>query len=300
MSEEVPDADIGAEPAIEDRPLDISANPAINGNVWNEILISLIIVAGTVVVYYVVRYFINRAADSLAIEKGQLKGIYSITKLILLVIAITMIIFQFSSLSGVAAGAISVAAGTIIGFSSRNTISNAIAGILLLASKPFKIGDRIRTSDDDRFVGDVIEITILYTKIKTIRNELVTIPNQTLLQREIINYSGMDILAISVEIGMTYESDRQAVEKLLVNSAAGTEGIMRDPPPSVMLKKFGEYAAIYELRAFTDRPNEHLQLQSEVRKNVYDVFRQHGLDITVPQAQVNKAPENMQLKDSLT
>jgi small-conductance mechanosensitive channel len=103
----------------------------------------------------------------------KLKGIFSITKLILIVIAITVVIFQFSSVSGVAAGAISVAAGTIIGFSSRNTISNAIAGILLLSSRPFKIGDRIRTSVNDELIGDVIEITILYTKLRTIRNELV-------------------------------------------------------------------------------------------------------------------------------
>jgi small-conductance mechanosensitive channel len=270
---------------------------AFDGYIWDEIIISLIIVAGTIAVYYILRYFINRAADSLALEKGQLKGIYSITKLVLLVIAITMIIFQFSSLSGVAAGAISVAAGTIIGFSSRNTISNAIAGILLLASKPFKIGDRIRTSDDDRFVGDVIEITILYTKIKTIRNELVTIPNQMLLQREIVNYSGMDVLAVGVEIALTYDNDRTTVEKLMVDSAAGTTGIMNDPRPSVMLKRFDQYAAVYELRAFTDRPNEHLQLQSEIRKNIYDAFKRRGLDITVPQAQVN-VEENMQFRDS--
>ncbi len=68
---------------------------------------------------------------------------------------------------------------------------------------------------------------ILYTKIKTIRNELVTIPNQTLLQREIINYSGMDVLAISVEIALTYDNNWTAMEKLLVDSAAGTDGIIK-------------------------------------------------------------------------
>lgn len=181
------------EGAAGDRPFPIPPSLSETVVLWDGILVSVIVIVASVIIYFVIRYFLNRAADSLQLERGQLKGIFSITKLVLIVIAIIVVIFQFSSLSGVAAGAISVAAGTIIGFSSRNTISNAIAGILLLSSRPFKIGDRIRTSANDDLIGDVIEITILYTKLRTIRNELVAIPNQMLLQQQIINYSGLDV-----------------------------------------------------------------------------------------------------------
>jgi small-conductance mechanosensitive channel len=134
------------------------------------------------------------------LKDRKVKGINSIIKKIIIVITITIILFQFSSISGAAAGAISVVVGTIIGFSSRNTISNAIAGIILLSARPFKIGDRISTTDDDSLLGDVVEITLIYTKIKTIKNELVTIPNQSLLQNQIVNYSGLRYLAVAVEI----------------------------------------------------------------------------------------------------
>ncbi|MGI9011013.1 MAG: mechanosensitive ion channel family protein, partial [Nitrososphaeraceae archaeon] len=230
------------------------------------------------------------------LDKRQLKGINSITKLVIIVITITIILFQFSSLSGVAAGAISVTAGTIIGFSSRNTISNAIAGILLLSSRPFKLGDRIRTTEDETLVGDVVEITLLYTKIKTVRNELVTIPNQTLLQRQIVNYSGLDVLAITVEISMTYNNSRKLIEQLLIQSAKMIEGIITSSStiseattkePYVILKSFDEYGATYELRAYTNKPNEYQKLQSEIRKNIYDIFQKHGLNLTVPQAQID-------------
>lgn len=254
---------------------------------WDEILVSLIVVIGSVAVYFIIRYFLNRAADSLQLERGQLKGIYSITKLIVIVIGITVIIFQFSSVSGVAAGAISVAAGTIIGFSSRNTISNAIAGILLLSARPFKIGDRIRASSGDDLIGDVVEITILYTKLNTIRNELVAIPNQMLLQQQIVNYSGLDVLACSVEVALTYDTNRRRAEALLLEAAGMTEGIIHNPSPSVLLKKFDNYAVVYELRAYTDKPNSFLRIQSEIRKNVYDIFQMHGIDQTIPQAQTN-------------
>ncbi len=216
----------------------------------------------------------------------------------MIVLAITIIIFHFSSLSGIAAGAISVAAGTIIGFSSRNTISNAIAGILLLSSRPFKIGDRIKTEQSDELVGDVIEISLLYTKIITVRNELVTIPNQTLLQNQIVNYSGMDLLATSVEVSITYQNSRKVVESLLIDSAKNTEGIIPEKPfPYVLIKRFDNYAAIYEVRAYTNKANEYLRIQSEIRKNIYDSFQKHGLDLTVPQAQMNLDTENKELEE---
>ncbi len=103
-------------------------------------------------------------------------------------------------------------------------------------------------------LGDVIEISLLYTKIKTVRNELVTIPNQTLLQNQIVNYSGMDLLATSVEVAITYQNNRKVVESLLIDSAKSTEGIISEnPSPYVLIKRFDNYAAVYELRAYTNK-----------------------------------------------
>lgn len=249
---------------------------------WDSIVVSVVIIAGAIIIFLVVRYFLGKAARSLNLDKSQLKGISSIVKLVLIVASIAAIIFQFSTMSGIAASAISVAAGTVIGFSSRNTISNAIAGILLLSSRPFKIGDRIRTAQDDSMIGDVIEITIIYTKIRTIRNELVTIPNQTLLENQIINYSGMDVLATAIEVSVGYEVDKDRVKSLLVQAAGRTEGIIQDPPPFVLLVRFNNFAAVYELRAYTDRPNEFLKIESDIRENVYRAFRDQGIDLTTP------------------
>ena len=98
---------------------------------------------------------------------------------------------------------------------------------MLLSSRPFKSRNRIRTTEDEALVGDFVEITLFYTKIKTVRNELVTIPNQTLLQRKVVNYSGLDVLAITVEISMTYNNNkRKLIEQLLMESAKITEGII--------------------------------------------------------------------------
>jgi small-conductance mechanosensitive channel len=250
------------------------------------LLVSFVTVVGSVIAYFVFNYFLNRTADSLNLDKGELKGIRSISKMALIVISITIIIFQFSNVSGVVASSVSVAAGTIIGFSSRNTISNAIAGLLLLSSRPFNIGDRIHTTEESHLIGDVMEITLFYTKIKTIRNELVAIPNQTLLQRQIVNYSGLENLAICVKMSLTYDTDRAKSESLMIEAAKNTEGVIIDrPSPIVLLSEFGNYAAIYELRAFTNKPNEFLKIQSDLRKNMFDIFHKNGVEMTVPEAQ---------------
>jgi small-conductance mechanosensitive channel len=270
-----------------------TAMPLGLDNFWDSTLVSIISIVVSIAAYFVIRYLLKRTADSLNLDRRELKGINSITKMILIVVNIIIIIFQFSSVSGVAAGAISVAAGTIIGFSSRNTISNAIAGILLLSSRPFKIGDRIRTTEDDNLVGDVIEISLLYTKIRTVRNELVAIPNQTLLQRQIVNYSALDILATTIEVSAVYDNNRNKIESLLIEAARTTDGILTDnPTPFVLLKRFESYAAVYELRAYTNKPNEYLKIQSEIRKNIYDSFQAHKLDLTIPQVQTNVDNEN--------
>ena len=155
-------------------------------------------------------------------------------------------------------------------------------------------------------IGDVIEISLLYTKIKTVRNELVAIPNQTLLQRQIVNYSGLDFLATGIEVSAVYDNNRKKVESLLVEAAKNTDGIITDNDnlsPFVLLKKFENYAAIYELRAYTNKPNEYLKIQSEIRKKVYDLFKIHGLNLTIPQAQINidneKEEEKRKDKDQI-
>jgi hypothetical protein len=148
-------------------------------NFWDSILVSIISIAASIAAYFIIKHLLKRTADSLNLDKRELKGINSIAKMVLIVITIIIIIFQFSSISGVAR---------------------------LLSSRPFKIGDRIRTTEDDSLIGDVIEISLLYTKIKTVRNELVAIPNQTLLQRQIVNYSGLDFLATGIEVSAVYDT----------------------------------------------------------------------------------------------
>jgi small-conductance mechanosensitive channel len=265
-------------------PSSPNSTPTFFNSWWIDlILISAITIVISIIIFLILKYFLNRFARTLNLDKGELKGILSISKMIIIVVAIIIIIFQFSNVSGFVASAVSVAIGTIIGFSSRNTISNAIAGILLLSSRPFSIGDRIHTTEENQLIGDVMEIALLYTKIKTIRNELVVIPNQILLQRQIINYSGLEYLAASVKISLTYDIDRVKAEFLLIEAAKNTNGISIDKEvPFVLITELNTLGVVYELRAFTNKTNEFLKIQSDLRKNIFDIFYENKINMTVP------------------
>jgi small-conductance mechanosensitive channel len=120
----------------------------------------------------------------------------------------------------------------------RNTISNAIAGIVLLSKRAFKIGDRNSITQDNILLGDAVEISLIYTKTKTVKNELVTVPNESLLQNRLVNHSGLEHLAVSIEASMLYGKDKDKIKSLLVEAASyNTADITSDnPKPYVILK----------------------------------------------------------------
>jgi small-conductance mechanosensitive channel len=277
------------------------------GAPWNEIISSLSIAAVAAILYYIMKYLAERRAASIQFSKKELRNLLTLAKLGIIVVTSVIIIFQFSSLSGILASGIGLIATSVVGFASRNTISNLIAGILLLSSRPFKIGDRILIADkDDRILGDVVEISIMHTKIKTVTNELLIEPNQLVVENRVVNLSGFDIIAAVVKLSIKYDQDRKRTESLLIEAATKVEDVVQTPYPYLVLSELGDFAAIYELRAFTNRPNEFLRIQSEIRKNIYDTFQSNGIDLTTPAVQIRREEVETEkdrktnLKDTLT
>ncbi len=247
----------------------------------DDLIITGIVILASISVYVLIHNVLKRSAVSLNIKEGRIKGINSLVKTMLIVMSAVIILFQFSTMSATVAGFISIGVGSVIGFSSRNTISNAIAGIILLSSRPFKLGDRVQAGNME-LLGDVIEISLIYTKIKTIKNEMVTIPNQVLLQNEITNYSGYKFLAVSIQVSAGYKEDQEKVKTLITEAAKVTHGVLSEPKPYVLFKEMGDFAAIYELVAYTEKANLSVQIESDLRVNVYNLFKRSGIDLTTP------------------
>jgi len=119
-----------------------------------------------------------------------------------------------------------LAGGTIIGFAAMNTIGNAIAGIIVMTSRPFKIGDRIFFNGQ---FADIEAIDLIYTRMRTLDNVLVSVPNQELLKSEIDNYGKKRVVRRGCSITAGYELTAEQVEKALMEAASKVEEVLENP-----------------------------------------------------------------------
>lgn len=172
-----------------------------------------------------------------------------------------------------------LAGGTIIGFASMNTIGNAIAGIIIMVSRPFKIRDRLFFQD--RFV-EVEDVNLIYTRMRTLDNLVISVPNQMLLDTVIENQSAYDYVRRRCVVTMDYSVDPKRVKEILLGAVASVEGLAERPEPYVWVTDFGNFAMEYTLYFFISDTRRTLELDSMVRDAAYAAFEEEGIDMSTP------------------
>ena len=182
--------------------------------------------------------------------------------------------------------------GALVTLGASSSIANVIAGVILTYTGSFRVGDRVKVGDT---VGDVIEKKLFVTRIRTIYNEEVTVPNGLVMQTQIINYttsSKKGGLALTIEAGIGYDVDWRTVHELLKNAAAKTEAILEEPEPFVLQHGLGDFAVQYKLVAFTEDARSALKTVSELRQHALDEFNDAGVEIMTPMVHaVRNSPE---------
>jgi small-conductance mechanosensitive channel len=172
--------------------------------------------------------------------------------------------------------------GALLTLGSAGAIGNIVAGTVLTYTRAFRVGDRVRLGET---YGIVLEKTLLVTRVRTLENEEVTIPNGTVLAGAVVNYSARAAaggLVLTVRAGIGYDVDWRTVHRLMQEAAAQTEHILADPAPQIWQKDLGDYAVEYELRASTNRPEVMLEIRSALCRNVLDAFNRAGVEIMTP------------------
>lgn len=177
---------------------------------------------------------------------------------------------------------VTVFIGVLFSFGSSSAISNMVAGIVLTYMRAFKVGDRIQAGD---VVGDVFEKNLLVTRIRTIKNEDITIPNSTILGSHTLNYTSSCktlglILHTSVTIG--YDAPWKTVHELMINAALATEGIQKKPTPFVLQTDLNDFNVTYQVNAYTDQPNKMAVIYSALHQQIQDKFNEAGVEIMSP------------------
>ncbi|MFH1481480.1 MAG: mechanosensitive ion channel family protein [Pseudomonadota bacterium] len=181
-------------------------------------------------------------------------------------------------------------AGIAIGFAAKDTLSNLIAGILLIMDRPFEVGDRIEVWSapaNSATWGDVIDIGLRATKIRTTDNIVIIIPNNEIMKRDIINYTTMDKdIRVRIPIGIAYDADVKKAKEIIERVSLELDWVKEDPPPKVVVKSFGDSAVNMEARIWISRPRKRMDTISHITDRVKEVFQQEGIEIPYPKRDI--------------
>ncbi len=246
-----------------------------------------------IVIWYAVKYLV-RLVLYLAreVEVGRLKinGFYSdwamptfhIIRFLLYAFMIAMIYpYLPGASSGVFQG-ISVFVGLIVSLGSSTVIGNIIAGLVITYMRPFKMGDRIKLNDT---IGNIIEKTPLVTRIRTPKNEVVTVPNSFIMSSHTVNYSTSAReygLIIHTEVSIGYDVPWRRVNPLLIEAALNTPGVVDDPRPFVLETSLSDWYPVYQINAYIKDANRMSQIYSDLYQNIQDKFNEAGIEIMSP------------------
>jgi small-conductance mechanosensitive channel len=178
---------------------------------------------------------------------------------------------------------VSLFLGIIFSLGSSSAISNIIAGYMMTYRRAFKVGDRVKIGDA---MGDVIEMRLQVTHLRSFKNEEIVIPNSQILAGDVVNYTSFakaQGLILHTEVGIGYETPWRQVEAMLLAAAARCQLPSGEPPRAfVLLKKLGDFAVTYELNVYCTDIKAMLPLYTAMHRNILDVFNEYGVQIMTP------------------
>jgi small-conductance mechanosensitive channel len=244
-----------------------------------------------IVIFLVFRYIIKGIAylaGEIGKERMKIPGFYAdwarptfnIIRFLLYAFMIVLIYPYLPNSESRIFQGISVFLGLIVSFGSSSAIGNLVAGMVITYMRPFVMHDRIKIND---IVGNVIERTPIVTRILTIKNEIVTIPNSTIMNSQITNLSesarSKGLIAY-LEVTFSYETPWRQIHQLLLDAAEMTDDVMKEPHPFVLEDAFDDFYVVYQINVYIRDADKLVQIKSNLRQHIQDKFKEAGISIT--------------------
>ena len=261
--------------------------------VWESIvaylpdLVALFVIV--IITYYTLK-FLRFVADGIKYKKIIISGVhadlveptYQLLRFFVLAFAIVAAFPYIPGSESPVFKGISIFVGFLLSLGSTSLVSNIVAGIVLTYTRGLRVGDRVEIGNA---VGDVIERNLLVTRIRTIKNVVITIPNGMVLNNHIKNYSSSinnQGLILNTTITIGYDVPWRQVHQLLIEAALATPGILKEPQPFVLQTSLDDFYVSYELNAYTKDPNWMAVLYSRLHQKIQDHFTDAGVEIMSP------------------
>lgn len=245
------------------------------------------------VIYFVTRYLVklvNYLAGEVATGNLAINGFYpdwarptaSGIKFLLYAFMFVVVFPYLPGSDSKIFQGVSVFLGILFSLGSSSAISNVIAGFVITYMRPFKIGDRVKIGE---ITGDVIEKNLLVTRLRTIKNEEVTVPNASILNGHTINFttSSKDLgLILHTTVTIGYDVPWKKIHEMLIGAALATDGVIKDKPPFVLQTSLDDFAIAYEINVYTDHSHNMGIIYSDLHRNIIDHFNAAGVEIMSP------------------
>ena len=248
---------------------------------FTSILVFIMVIAAfSILAKIITRVILKKILAQTTLEEGMQFTFTRITNYLMLVIG-AIVAFQFIGvdLSGIVVilGFLSVG----IGFGLQNLTSNFISGIMLLFERHVQIGDRVTVAGTE---GDVEEINIRSTTVRTLNNVSIIVPNSEFLSTNVINWSHGDIkVRLDIDVGVSYDSDLDTVLRSLYEIADECKDVMKTPKSDVLLMSFGDSAWDMRLRIWIEDPKKYNEVRSDINCAIVRKFRANKIEIPFPQ-----------------
>lgn len=229
------------------------------------------------------------------IEPGLQSVLLKTFRVVTLIFIGTIVLDQLGLNVTVLIGGLSIA-GVIAGFAARDSLENFISGITILVDKPFQVGDYIEIGDE---YGEVDEITLRSTRILTVRNEVMVLPNSHMITQELINHSKRGVLRVDIPFGIAYKEYPEEARDVVRSLPEGDDRVFSEPPPSVVVTSMSDSSVDMALRFYIRTPSKEVPIRWEYTEKVREALREADIEIPFPHRQLfldeAKALENTPL-----
>ncbi len=246
-----------------------------------------------IILFFVARYGLKLLrAFFLGIERSSIRftGIdaewsipmYKIARLAVIAFTVVVAYPYIPGSESPAFKGVSLFLGVVFSLGSSSSISNIMAGYMVIFRRAFRVGDRVKIGEH---VGNVVEMRLQVTHLRTIKNEEIIVPNSLIINTEVINYSSLArkgglILHTTITIG--YDTPWRQIHAMLLLAAERTPGLLKEPKPFVLQTALNDFYVSYELNAYTDLPLEMATIYSDLHRNIQDSFNEFGVQIMSP------------------
>jgi small conductance mechanosensitive channel len=235
------------------------------------------------VIYRVLYLTLEQALDrSDNIEPGLQSLLLKTFRVVSFFFIGTVVLDQLGVNVAVLVGGLGIA-GIVAGFAARDSLENFIAGVTVLVDKPFQVGDYIEI---DGQYGQVDEITLRSTRLRTVRNRIMVLPNTYMITQQLMNHTKRNVLRIDIPFGIAYKEYPEEAREALLPLFEGDDRVLSEPAPTVVVTEMADSSVNLSLRFYTRDPSQEVPLRWEYTEKVRETLREADIEIPFPHRQL--------------